>query len=565
MKKVFIMVIALVGLIPPMLAQIPVTDREAVLVAQNKIRNMYGCSDTSVSGINTMFTQNEVVALYEVMLRCGYSVLLSGNRSCIPVLGIYKNDGGISIIRDLDAMPRGLQIIIHDYVRMVEECFFQRNISAYSNQWDSLIQGITSNNILRNSSELISSRWGESVSNDGVVEDTYNYYFPNVNNCKALTGTAAVAMGQLLYYWQYPFFITKKSVMLNWCNMTDEINSDDPCFSSERDAISRLLRECGDAACTDYGCNYSETSMSGVVNALRNYFHFHSESQFIRPPDAPLPGDPIAMELYRSFWITIKRDIDRGQPVLCYLDDFEGYDGYAICDGYNGDFDFHFNWGMTDGLFSVFASTNLYFLREIYPATECHVDSVVYLDEFYTDCWSSSLGIHPSRFVPGMADKLYSASNNSISTWRTIPTDTIAIYQAKLEIKLEDGFEAEYGSDFTAEIVKCCDNGNLRGENVNYQSTTFRNEMTYVLDKNLENDASDLFPNPTDGPLTMATDGMAEAVFIHDLAGRPVGGWHLDALTETFVTLDVSALRPGTYLLTVVIPSGTVTKKLLVQ
>ena len=89
--------------------------------------------------------------------------------------------------------------------------------------------------------------------------------------------------------------------------------------------------------------------------------------------------------------------------------------------------------------------------------------------------------------------------------------------------------------------------------------------MTYVLDKNFENDASDLFPNPTDGPLTMATDGMAEAVFIHDLAGRPVGGWHLDALTETFVTLDVSALRPGTYLLTVVIPSGTVTKKLLMQ
>lgn len=76
-----------------------------------------------------------------------------------------------------------------------------------------------------------------------------------------------------------------------------------------------------------------------------------------------------------------------------------------------------------------------------------------------------------------------------------------------------------------------------------------------------QNTMTNLFPNPTDGPLTMATDGMAEAVFIHDFVGRPVGGWHLDALTESFVTLDVSALRPGAYLLTVTTSTGTRTAR----
>ena len=43
----------------------------------------------------------------------------------------------------------------------------------------------------------------------------------------------------------------------------------------------------------------------------------------------------------------------------------------------------------------------------------------------------------------------------------------------------------------------------------------------------------------------MSTDDMAESVFVYDMMGHIVGGRHLDALTETSVTLDVSALRSG--------------------
>ena len=50
-------------------------------------------------------------------------------------------------------------------------------------------------------------------------------------------------------------------------------------------------------------------------------------------------------------------------------------------------------------------------------------------------------------------------------------------------------------------------------------------------------------------------------MLVYDLMGRPVGGWHLSALTETGVGLDVSALRPGAYLLAVQTEAGTKTAR----
>ncbi|MBR1549379.1 MAG: T9SS type A sorting domain-containing protein, partial [Bacteroidales bacterium] len=67
----------------------------------------------------------------------------------------------------------------------------------------------------------------------------------------------------------------------------------------------------------------------------------------------------------------------------------------------------------------------------------------------------------------------------------------------------------------------------------------------------------------TDGPLTLATDGMAQAVFVYTLSGNPVGGWRMNALTETSLSLDVSALAPGVYLLSVTTPNATTTAKFI--
>ena len=73
--------------------------------------------------------------------------------------------------------------------------------------------------------------------------------------------------------------------------------------------------------------------------------------------------------------------------------------------------------------------------------------------------------------------------------------------------------------------------------------------------------APGLMPNPTDGPLTVETDGRATAIAVHDMAGRPVGGWRVEVLDDTRATLDVAPLRPGAYLLTVQTAAGSRTAR----
>ena len=138
---------------------------------------------------------------------------------------------------------------------------------------------------------------------------------------------------------------------------------------------------------------------------------------------------------------------------------------------------------------------------------------------------------------------------------------------------MENGFEAKAGCEFEAKIepcILCEDNqrdvtpedgvaaGGISDTQPNTEGDVYR-----AMGNPQGLTSADLFPNPTDGPLTMSTDGMAEAVFVHDMTGHIVGGWHLDALTETSVTLDVSALRSGPYLLTVTTATGTCTARFL--
>lgn len=175
------------------------------------------------------------------------------------------------------------------------------------------------------------------------------------------------------------------------------------------------------------------------------------------------------------------------------------------------------------------------------------------------------------KMVPQTMTTLTSAYASSDSSWRTIPAGATAVYQAHEEINLEDGFEAKAGCEFEARIDPCekCENNqrgtraedNMSMEGIEDIQPDTAGGAARAMGKVQDFPITDLFPNPTDGPLTMATDGMAEAVFIHDFVGRPVAGWHLDALTENFVTLDVSALRPGAYLLTVTTSTGTRTAR----
>ena len=340
-----------------------------------------------------------------------------------------------------------------------------------------------------------------------------------------------------------------------------------------RNAIAKFLFNCANDIHTSFGCLSSTSYMDNIYYALVEEYGYNAY------PPVRRGSDDIA-------WIgRIKSDIDNGEPVIYRGADTHNQNGhFFILDGYDSDGRFHINWGWGNsfqnfyvhlGNFAPGSSNYNYFHWAIFKLSApsfgeyCHQE--LYLSDFYSSYYANGSSGQAYAIIPQTMTRLISASSSSPSSWRTIPANTTAIYQAHKEIILEDGFEAQAGCEFEARIESCARCGNNRydatdGEerpidNVGEFSFDMTVDTTYVVGSSEESIITDLFPNPTDGPLTMATDGMAEAVFIHDFVGRPVGGWHLDALTESFVTLDVSALRPGAYLLTVTTSTGTRTAR----
>ncbi len=148
------------------------------------------------------------------------------------------------------------------------------------------------------------------------------------------------------------------------------------------------------------------------------------------------------------------------------------------------------------------------------------------------------------------------------SDFRTIPPGDTAVYRAHREIILQDGFEAEWGSDFTAEIVPCpaCEDPTIGPIHPIFDSLFPLTQTggdsidavgggavySHMVDFGISR--AEVFPNPTTGELTVVTDGMAEAIVVYNAAGQPVGGWDIASQGETWLTLDFSALPQGTYI-----------------
>ena len=572
MKKSLIIIIILLSSISGICQQ-KVSEHEAVFCAIRAMETR-GYENFQTKGIEYDISSRGDTLMFEVMMDNGYDVLISGVKTCIPVLAVFKNNIEQSIFTQTEYHVATSLVSL--FRKMIEDNMPDNGRQNNLAEWETLLDTSATVMPLRAPSHLLTSKWGENASNDGIDMSAYNEECPNINNCLAPAGSASVAMGQLMYYWNYPFFSLNDGQVFNWCNMGDDLITTDDCYYTKKKNIDILLNVCGIKTYSNYSCSYTYTSPDNVLNALWSYFKYYSANDFDRQPYTPDPNHPEYAALFQNFWDKIEDDIDDYRPIIGYLkDEDEKY--YFVCDGYQNNYYVHMNWGITgshlNGDYSIFLFQLMnFYLFGVAPQIIYSVGTHLNLSDYYALC-ASQIGSTPLyKIVPNTSDTLISASLSSNSSWRTIPAGATALYQAHVEVNLEDGFEAESGSDFEVRIEPCeqCDEQRDAVVTEDYAqgvgSDTLSGNDTIRAKRNLLDMAhSGLFPNPTDGPLTMATDGMAEAVFIHDLAGRPMGGWHLDALTETFVTLDVSALRPGTYLLTVVIPSGTVTKKLLVQ
>ena len=512
--------------------------------------------------VKTMSDQRGNAVLYEVVTD-SVAVLLSGSKACIPVLGIRYNPKN-SIVDNYEKLPCNIKAFIDDYIAQIEACFDNDTITLYhQSDWTSLCNGEALPQKSRTSvSPLISTHWGQKGCNNDTSIVGFEYYTPSGNGCShCLAGCIPVAMAQVMNYWQYPVLNSKQIEQIDWCKMSNELYSYSSNYETHRNAIARLIADCGQQSDATYGCNGTGTDSDDAKDALVDYFMYSSNAKYRRKI------------FYIGNWTQMLKDqLNSGLPII--------YGGYGsgghsfVCDGYDENDNFHINWGWRgsfDGYYllnDLTPGTHNYnnfqdAIVDIYPSTYqdmCY--SVLALDSFYTKFYQThSSSYLPYSVTPNTMTILNSATASSTASWRTIPYGAVAKYQAHIEINLEDGFEAEAGSEFEAEIVFCgkCDDwrGRTTTSEPSANDSSVVHETKHLSDKT-NFDLQELFPNPTDGELTMNVEGTVEGVVVYNLQGQPVGGWHMLSMTEGNIKIDVRPLRSGTYLLCVRTTDGKV-------
>ena len=223
--------------------------------------------------------------------------------------------------------------------------------STVDAEWETLMTGGSIGKGNRESFFLCKTLWNQDYP--------YNYYAPVDNGHRTYAGCVACAMSQVMKYWDSPvrgvgyhqynasgFGVLSANfdtTYYDWENMPNYINS-----ASSWDAInavSTLMYHCGIAVDMIYGVNGSGSYSELVPDAMVDYFSFTDEIDLRYRDDYSL-----------AEWQTMLRDeFDQGWPV--YYSGSEPTGGHAfVCDGYDDNDMFHFNWGWSgsgDGFYAI--------------------------------------------------------------------------------------------------------------------------------------------------------------------------------------------------------------------
>ena len=194
---------------------------------------------------------------------------------------------------------------------------------------------------------LLKTRWGQDAP--------FNALCPVISDTLAPAGCVATAMAQIMKYHRWPIHgrgahtykpaATGKDIAVNfasatyeWDLMLDRYNDSSP--QAANSAVAKLMLHCGAAVEMGYGTIESGASSESALAALEAYFGYDG-----------------GMDLYRrnhyslAEWSDLLRtEISAGRPVY-YAGTGSGGGHAFVCDGYDSDGLFHFNWGY-DGYFN---------------------------------------------------------------------------------------------------------------------------------------------------------------------------------------------------------------------
>ena len=278
------------------------------------------------------YADNGMATLYVFNFDGGY-VIVAADDSSSPILG-YSDQGNFVY----ESAPDGLRFMLNEIsngiVTVVEQ---GRPVSSdIVSRWKNLEEHgiLQANKGLEVVEPLISTRWDQGAP--------FNMYVPN----NYPTGCVATAMSQLMKYWEWPVTGTGEhsyqwggqtlsanfgATTYDWANMIDYYGNG--ANTQEREAVATIMYHCGVSVNMMYESDGSGAYSADVPEAISTFFSYSDKATFISKG-----GN------YDEWISLLKSNLDQRIP-LYYSGQGTGGGHAFVCDGYDVDGLFHFNFG----------------------------------------------------------------------------------------------------------------------------------------------------------------------------------------------------------------------------
>lgn len=270
----------------------------------------------------------------------GYVVLSADDRA-YPVLG-YSDNGKA----DETDLPPQLIWWLGEYARQIEW--------ADEHGYDTTRKPIPTRADMTAIEPMVTARWDQGAP--------YNNQCPLYGDTRTYTGCVATAIAQVMNYWKYPEIgqgkisyecdrISKKLSMnfdeqkFDWDNILDAYQTG-KYTDTQANAVAYLMKAAGYSVRMNYGTDSSGALAMNIANGMSRYLGY----------------DPNILYTLRSYystsqWMQLLYDNLKNVGPIVYGGGSTLGGGHSfVCDGYDGEGMFHFNWGwsgMSNGYFSL--------------------------------------------------------------------------------------------------------------------------------------------------------------------------------------------------------------------
>ncbi len=278
-------------------------------------------------------------------------VLVAADDRVQPILG-YSLDGKF----DTENIPDNMRAWVENYSDAIRYAINHQTRASdeVTRQWTNLEMGVDIHRAEVVVEPLIQTQWDQ--------RSPYNMLCPS----GTVTGCVATAMAQVMKYWNYPehgmgshSYIPKNhpeygeqyanfnTTYYDWDNMVNTYYGN--ASPEQMQAVATLMYHCGVSIDMNYGpasTGGSGAATSSVATVLKTYFDYSSETQYIS-----------RLGFNDTIWISmLKAELNLNHPIQYNGRDSNNGGHSFVCDGYNNDDFFHFNWGWSganDGYYSI--------------------------------------------------------------------------------------------------------------------------------------------------------------------------------------------------------------------